>query len=169
MDRHRASRMRYAGPGSFTAKYKNAMIYDLSNPYDREKFKRRVNALYQRQNVVELSEHKPRRTTPQNSYLHLLLGMFAMETGNTLEFVKQEYFKRLVNPDLFVEHRHDKYLGEIDVLRSSRDLDTGEMTTAIERFRNWSASEADIYLPAPNEQEFLDSIEREMQCRRIWL
>lgn len=145
------------------------MVYDLSNSYDREKFKRRVNALYQRQNVVELSEHKPRRTTPQNSYLHLLLGMFAMETGNTLEFVKQEYFKRLVNHDLFVEHRYDKYIGEIEVLRSSRDLDTGEMTTAIERFRNWSASEADIYLPAPNEQEFLDSIEREMQCRRIWL
>ena len=80
-----------------------------------------------------------------------------------------KYFKRLVNPDLFVEHRYDKYLGEIEVLRSSRDLDTGDMTTAIERFRNWSASEADIYLPAPNEQEFLDSIEREMQCRRIWL
>ena len=169
MDRHRASRMRYAGPGSFTAKYKNAMIYDLRNPYDREKFKRRVNALYQRQNVVELSEHKPRRTTSQNAYLHLLLGMFAMETGNTLEFVKQEYFKRLVNPDLFVEHRHDKFLGEIEVLRSSRDLDTGEMTTAIERFRNWSLSEADIQLPAPNEQKFLDSIEREMQCKRIWL
>lgn len=155
--------------GLLYRKIKNAMIYDLCNPYDREKFKRRVNALYQRQNVVELSEHKPRRTTPQNSYLHLLLGMFAMETGNTLEFVKQEYFKRLVNPDLFVEHRYDKYLGEIEVLRSSRDLDTGDMTTAIERFRNWSASEADIYLPAPNEQEFLDSIEREMQCRRIWL
>lgn len=169
MDRHRASRMRYAGPGSFTAKYKNAMIYDLSNPYDREKFKRRVNALYQRQNVVELSEHKPRRSTPQNSYLHLLLGMFAMETGNTLEFVKQEYFKRLVNHDLFVERRHDKFAGEIEALRSSRDLNTEEMTTAIERFRNWSASEADIYLPAPNEQEFLDSIEREMQCKRIWL
>ena len=169
MDRHRASRMRYAGPGSFTAKYKNAMIYDLSNPYDREKFKRRVNALYQRQNVVELNEHKPRRTTPQNSYLHLLLGMFAMETGNTLEFVKQEYFKRLVNPDLFVERRYDKYLGEIEVLRSSRDLNTGDMTTAIERFCNWAAAEADIYLPAPNEQEFLDSIEREMQCKRTWL
>lgn len=169
MGRHRASRMRYAGPGSFTAKYKNAMIYDLSNPYDREKFKRRVNALYQRQNVVELSDHKPRRTPPQNSYLHLLLGMFAMETGNTLEFVKQEYFKRLVNPDLFVERRYDKYLGEIEVLRSSRDLNTGDMTTAIERFRNWAAAEADIYLPAPNEQEFLDSIEREMQCKRTWL
>lgn len=169
MDRHRASKMRYAGPGSFTVKYKNAMIYDLSNPYDREKFKRRVNAMYQRQNVVELSEHKPRRTTPQNSYLHLLLGMFAMETGNTLEFVKQEYFKRLVNPDLFVERRYDKYLGEIEVLRSSRDLDTGEMTTAIERFRNWALAEGEVQLPAPNEQEFLDSIEREMQCKRIWL
>ena len=145
------------------------MVYDLSKTYDREKFKRRVNMLYKRHVIVDLSVSRPKRTTTQNAYLHLLLGMFAMETGNTLEFVKQEYFKRLVNPDLFVEHRHDRYAGEIEVLRSSRDLNTEEMSTAVERFRNWSASEADIYLPAPNEQAFLDSIEHEMQCKKIWL
>lgn len=145
------------------------MTYDLNNGYEREKFKRRVNALYERRAVVEFSEYHPRRTSAQNAYLHLLLGMFAMEAGNTLEFVKHEYFKRFVNRDLFVVHRNDRYIGEIEVLRSSRDLNTEEMTTAIERFRNWSASEAGIYLPAPNEREFLDSIEREMQCKRTWL
>jgi hypothetical protein len=29
------------------------------------------------------------------------------------------------------------------------------MTTAIERFRNWSSAVAGIYLPSANEQEFL--------------
>lgn len=169
MDRHRASRMRYRAGLLYRKIKKNAMIYDLCNPYDREKFKRRVNAMYKRQNVVELSEHKPRRTTPQNSYLHLLLGMFAMETGNTLEFVKQEYFKRLVNPDLFVEHRYDKYLGEIEVLRSSRDLDTGDMTTAIERFRNWASAEAGIDLPSPDDGDWISYIECEMQHQKVWL
>jgi len=54
-------------------------------------------------------------------------------------------------------------------LRSSRDLDTGEMTTAIERFRNWAAAEADIDLPAPDDLQWIEYIEREMQHKKAWL
>lgn len=146
------------------------MIYDLCNPYDREKFKRRVNAMYKRQNVVELSEHKPRRTSPQNRYLHVILGEFAMQTGNTMDYVKVEYFKRLCNRELFVRTKYDDLAKkEVEILRSSKDLDTGEMTTAIERFRNWAAAEAGIELPEPQDQEWIACIEREMQHQRVWL
>lgn len=146
------------------------MIYDLCNPYDREKFKRRVNAMYKRQNVVELSEHKPRRTSPQNRYLHVILGEFAMQTGNTMDYVKVEYFKRLCNRELFVRTKYDDLAKkEVEILRSSKDLDTGEMTTAIERFRNWAAAEAGIELPEPQDQEWIAYIEREMQHQRVWL
>ena len=138
------------------------MIYDLTNILDRERFQRRVKALLKEGGKVELTAHKGRRTLPQNAYLHLILGWFALETGNTLEFVKQEYFKRYINSELFSQTIEDKYLGKVEVLRSSKNLTTAEMTTAIERFRNWSASEAEIYLPSPNEQAFLDAIEIEM-------
>lgn len=138
------------------------MTYDLTNILDKERFKRRCNQLYKAGEVVELTAKKMRRTIPQNAYLHLILGWFAMETGNRLEFVKQEYFKRLINPELFVVDIDDKYLGKAQILRSSRDLDTAEMTTAIERFRNWSSSEAGVYLPSPDEQAFLSAIEIEM-------
>lgn len=51
-------------------------------------------------------------------------------------------------------------------------LDTGEMTTAIERFRNWAAEVAGIDLPDAEDQAWLDFISREMQLKkcgyRIW-
>ena len=56
------------------------MLYDLKNPLDRERFKRRCNALLKKQCVVELSE-KMKRSSQQNRYLHLLLGYLAMETA----------------------------------------------------------------------------------------
>lgn len=145
------------------------MTYDLTNIIDKERFKRRCNQLYSAGEIVELTAKKKRRTLPQNAYLHLILGWFAMETGNRLEFVKQEYFKRHINPDLFVVEIDDKYLGKAQILRSSRDLDSAEMTTAIERFRNWSSSEAGIYIPSPDEQAFLQAIEIEMLKQREYI
>ena len=145
------------------------MIYDLTDDFDKKRFKSRCNALYKRGGMVELTEKKMRRTIPQNAYLHLILGWFAIETGNRLEFVKQEYFKRHINPDLFVMGKDDEYLGKIQVLRSSRDLDSAEMTTAIDRFRAWSSQEAGIYLPSPDEQAFLQEVEKEMYRNKEFL
>lgn len=145
------------------------MIYDLDNILDKDRFKRRCNALYKQGGIVELTERKPRRTIPQNKYLHLILGWFAIETGNTLDYVKTYYFKLYKNPDLFVVEKEDKHLGKVKVLRSSRDLTTAEMTTAIERFRIWSSSEAGINLPSPDEQAFLTAIEQEMYRHKEYL
>lgn len=145
-------------------------VYDLDTPIDRERYRRRAAALLDRRVVVELSEHKPRRTCSQNSYLHLLLGEFAMQTGNRMEYVKSEYFKRACNAELFVRMQVDRITRkEVAVLRSSRDLDTGEMTTAIERFRNWAAEVAGIDLPDAEDRSWLEYIEREMQHQKVWL
>lgn len=145
-------------------------VYDLNTNIDRERFKRRVNALFELRAVVELLEHKPKRTSAQNRYLHAILGEFAMQTGNTLAYVKTEYFKRLCNPEIFVIRAFDKLAKrEVEQLRSSRDVDTGEMTTAIERFRNWAAAEAGIDLPSPDDGDWISYIEREMQHQKVWL
>lgn len=146
------------------------MIYDLNTDIDRARFERRVVTLKDKCALVELSEKKPRRTHPQNAYLHLLIGEFAMQTGNTTEWVKQEYFKRHCNAELFVRRRTDDLTHkEVEVLRSSRDLDTGEMTTAIDRFKQWAAVECGIDLPDAEDKEWLGYIEREMQHQREWL
>lgn len=145
-------------------------VYDLNTEIDRERYRRRAEALLTKRAVVELSEHKPRRTLSQNNYLHLLLGEFAMQTGNKLEYVKREYFKCECNAELFVRSEVDKLTKrKVAVLRSSRDLDTGEMTTAIERFRNWAAETAGIDLPDAEDRAWLDYISREMQHQQVWL
>lgn len=145
------------------------MIYDLNTEIDRERLTKRITALFSARKVVEVKEYKPKRTNAQNRYLHAILGEFAMQTGNTLEDVKCEYFKKYCNYELFVRTKEYKHIGNIEVLRSSSELDTAEMTTAIERFRNWSASEAGIYLPSPDEEAYIAAIEAEMQKHRDWL
>lgn len=145
------------------------MIYDLNTEIDRERLTKRITALFSARKVVEVKVYQPKRTNAQNRYLHAILGEFAMQTGNTLEEAKTEYFKKYCNADLFLVRKTLKHIGTIEVLRSSAELDTAEMTTAIERFRNWSASEAGIYLPSPDEEAYLAAIEAEMQRHRDWL
>lgn len=133
------------------------MILDLNKEIDRAKFKKRSNELYEGKKVVELKE-KRGRTLNQNNYMHLIFTHFGMEYGSSMAFVKHEYFKKLVNPEIFCITDTS---GKVVNLRSTADLDTAETTKAIDRFRNWSSLEAGIYLPAPNEEEFLREIEIE--------
>lgn len=138
------------------------MIYDLKNQLHRDQFSRRSNALLEKgQDVVELKT-KTSRSLRQNAYLHLILGWFAAETGNTREYVKREYFKRLVNKEIFVTYVDDKWLGKTEVIRSSAEITKEDMTTAIERFRNWSSQEAGIYLPSADEKSYLEQLEIEL-------
>ena len=81
---------------------------------------------------------------------------------------KLEYFKRAANYGLFFGEVVDPLTGEVKIQeRSTSTLTTAEMTEAIERFRNWSAmTEAGhpgIYLPEPNERDYLNEIEHEIE------
>lgn len=145
------------------------MIYDTSNPLDKANFLLRAKKLAESGKVIELTEKKPRRSLPQNKYLHVILAYFGAQTGNTLEWVKQQYYKKLVNPDLFIREKEDKYLGRIKVLRSSADLDTSEFSLSIERFRNWAAQEAGIYIPSADEAILIQQMEIEIERSKEFL
>lgn len=145
------------------------MVYDTSNPLDKANFLLRAKKLAESGKVIELTEKKPRRSLPQNKYLHVLLAYFGTQTGNTLEWVKQQYYKKLVNPDLFIREKEDKYLGKIKVLRSSADLDTSEFSLSIERFRNWASQEAGIYLPSADEYIIIQQMEIEIERNKEFL
>ena len=145
------------------------MIYDTSNPLDKANFLLRAKKLAESGRIIEMSEKKPRRSLPQNKYLHVILAYFGTQTGNTLEWVKQQYYKKLVNPDLFIREKEDKYLGKIKVLRSSADLDTSEFSLSIERFRNWAAQEASIYIPSSDESILIQQMEIEIERNKEFL
>ena len=131
------------------------MIFNLNNEYERGKFKEYCNEQYKKGGIVEVRRKHHQRSTSQNAYLHLILGFFASEFGYTLEEVKFDIFKKKCNRDLFVRTRVNRRGDDVQYIRSSTELDTAEMTTAIERFRNYSSAVAGLYLPAPNENEAL--------------
>ena len=144
-------------------------LYDTSNSLDKANFLLRAKKLAESGKIVELTEKKPRRSLPQNKYLHVILAYFGTQTGNTLEWVKQQYYKKLVNPDLFIREKEDKYLGRIKVLRSSADLDTSEFSLSIERFRNWAAQEVGIYIPSADEAMLVQQMEIEIERNKEFL
>lgn len=146
------------------------MKYNLNNLVDKEKFKIRCNKLFEDGEYVELRKINQNRSIPQNSYLHLLLGLFALEYGDTIDYVKEEIFKKQVNKEIFEGEFTNRKTGEIRIgWRSTAALDTAEMTLAIDRFRDWSAKEAGIYLPTPNERDFLKEAEIQMERTKQYI
>ena len=136
------------------------MQYDLKSDYQLKAFQSKVEKLLEKGAVVELTE-KTFRSRNQNSYLHLLIGVVAMETGNTLADVKEYYFKEICNSDLFHRQHFDKLGNCIDTIRSSADLTKEEMSIAIDRFKRWGA-ENGIYMPNPGDESLLREIAVEM-------
>jgi len=145
------------------------MIYDLRSPYDKQKFKEKVNMLFDEGAVVEVIKKNPKRSLQQNAYLHVLLGYFASEFGYTLEEVKYDIFKRKCNKDLFEHQRLNKRGVMTTYIRSSAELDTAQMTTAIERFRNYSAAVCGLYLPEPHEHEAILFAQKQMELYKEYM
>lgn len=145
------------------------MLFDLSNPYDCERAKTRLQSLIDKHSPsVEITE-KTYRSGQQNKYMHVCIGIVAMETGNTIDYVKRYYFKAYCNPQLFLARHYDTHLRrEVVTVKSSRDLTTEEMNTAIERFRNWAATEG-WYIPTPEEEFLIRQAETEINKRKEYL
>lgn len=140
------------------------MIYNSTNKFDVEKAKTRFNWLLENNKTFELTEKRAKRSISQNSYLHLILSWYALEYGETMEYIKQDVFKKEINKDIFQTEYTNKKTGEIRTdWKSTSNIDSKEMTTAIDRFRNYSSKEAGIYLPEPNDMAFLQQIENEIK------
>lgn len=139
------------------------MIYNPKNQLQIKQAIEKLNYFIKQGKRFELKAKHDRRSISQNSYLHLILTWFAIETGYTLEEVKQEIFKKYVNPNLFYEGQKEKIHGIIiDQWRSTASLDTKEMTLAIERFRDFSSKELGIYLPEPHDLALIQDMENEI-------
>lgn len=128
------------------------MLYNTSNPLDKENFLARAQLLAERGDIVELRT-KRQRSLKQSAYLHCLFAYFGSQYGEDAEYIKTEYFKKLVNPEFFILSKgRDPFTGrEKYKLKSTSDLTTEEMSTCIDRFRNWSSKQAGIYLPTADE------------------
>lgn len=143
------------------------MIFNAEIELDRFRAKERLEWLIENQKVFELTEKKKRRSISQNRYLHLILSWFGVEFGYTLEEVKQEIFKKHVNAEIFYQGEKNGIV-KIQEWRSTASLDTGEMTTAIDRFRDFSAKNG-CYLPEPGDLVLIQQLENELGKHRQYL
>ncbi len=143
------------------------MIYDLNIPHEKEQAVTRFKYLLENKKKIDMTVKHPKRSISQNSYAHLLFSSFAMAFGYTEQETKQYIFKQIVNPEIF----YDGDVGGIEKVqrwRSTADLDKGELTTAIERFLNYSAKNGHR-LPEPSNLIWLEEIEKELSKHKNYL
>lgn len=139
------------------------MTYDGSNPLHVAQARARIDRFAKDGKTFELTEKRPKRSLSQNAYLHVLLAYFAAQYGERMEYVKDCIYKAHVNRTLFLREKEDRLLGKIPYLRSTAELDSGEMALSIDRFRTWAAQEAGIYLPSADEHRLLAMAEMETE------
>lgn len=148
------------------------MIFDTSNEEQGQNFKERANFLYKKGAKIEILEKSSKRTYSQNNYLHLILGWFALEYGETIDYIKQEFFKNIVNENLFKYEFINYKTGEVrEGWKSTAQLTKAELTEAIERFRNYSSKNMNLYLPEPKDIAHLDEISNKLEkhANKIYL
>lgn len=145
------------------------MWYNLSDELERKRFATRAEHLSERGAMVELTEHRP-RSLRANDYLHAIITCLALELGEHPEYVKQAYYKREANPDLFIIRKNDARTGKaVETLRSSAALNEDEFSLSITRFRDWSSRVCGVYLPSGDEHIALQRIQHDISRAAQWL
>jgi len=145
-------------------------VYNGYKIIDQQRAIEKLKFLIKHEKVFELTEKRKSKTYPQLKYLHLILGCFALEFGEKRDYIKIEFFKKLVNSEIFEFEFINRKTGEIRTeLRSCAELSKDEMTLAIERFRDYSSKEAGIYLPQPSDLALMQEIEIELENNKQYL
>jgi len=113
--------------------------------------------------LVDMKTIKPRRTLPQNRYLHLLLGAFGHHFGYTKDEAKFIY--KDLNADLY---RYEKEVrGKRKTFyKSSKTLTKEEMAKSIDVLREWS-EKAGFPLPEATDQQWLREIDNQIEREGI--
>ena len=118
------------------------MRFDLSNPIEAKSAQMRFKTLLESGKVISLTEKKKTRTLSQNAFIHVLINLFAIETGYTADEAKT-HLKRECE---FMRYQK----GDEWFLKRTRDLKTDEISIFIDWIRNYSAQQG-YYLPSSEE------------------
>jgi len=118
------------------------MKYDLSKPYQQKKAQEYLDRLIDTESKASLTKIHPRRTTDQNSYMHVLFKLWGDEYGYFMDESKVEIKYAL---GYYVQKKG----GAIHYHKTST-MDTKELTIFIDLFRDWSNVNG-LYLPTSKE------------------
>ena len=114
----------------------------LQLPNDLEKFKFYFDKLQKYEGIIELKKIQRPRTTQQNKFLHVLITLFGMECGYSIDESKT-ILKRSCN---FMKYEKKAVV----FLKRTRDLDVKELAEFITWIREYAGKQG-IYLPSSDE------------------
>ena len=138
------------------------MLIDTSNQQEWAKLEEYLAKAKSNGDLIEVN-NKASRSLKQNAYLHVLIAYFSAHKCVMKEYTKRVYLKRNVCRDIYVITRYDPItMKDEENFRSTSSLTKEEMTMVIERFRNWSAREADLYLPSADEYKENKELRKQM-------
>lgn len=118
------------------------MIYDTSNQYDRQNAIAKFKSLLDKKAVIEVIEKREIRTIKQNSYLHVVFSLFALNFGYTLAEAKHLL---KVSCDFMTYEKKKRMFVKSTSMMSKKEI--GEF---IEWIRNVSAKQG-YYIPTAEE------------------
>ena len=146
------------------------MNYNLKNDFEYQKLQTAIERDRKLEKIVEYKTKSKKRSLSINAYLHVLINYFAVEYGETAEYVKEQIYKIAANRFMFIikyENKKQNYFRT--GLRSSSDLTDKEMSLSIERFKDWAAKEAGIFLPPADNKEFLAHCMNEIEKHKQYI
>ena len=135
--------------------------YKPSNPREYLAALDLINRARENDKEIDLKYYHPKRSNPQNRYLYFCLQWFAHEMGCTVVEAKEIFLKRIAAPHVF---ELELKVGDetIKYYRSTADLDTVEMMSAIENFRTYADMKG-YPIPDADDDELRRYCEREIE------
>lgn len=117
----------------------------------RDEFQKRLEKLAGQDIELWIGKRGYLRSLQQNAYYWgVIVEMISEETGHTPEevhaFAKGMFLKKWIT-------FKDK---EIEIIRSTTELDKAEFEDYAEKVRRWAASELSLSIPLPNECDIFD-------------
>lgn len=146
------------------------MIYNPRKEVDITRAIEKIKYFIQKGQTFELKRINQSKSLNQNNYFHAIVGWFSFEYGETPDYVKQEIIKKIVCPEVFKTEYVNKETGEIRTDWKSFAVISKQQTTyVIEKFRDYSSKHAGIYLPTPEEKDFIQEIQVQLKNNERYL
>ena len=118
------------------------MKYNTKNKYEANQARTNLEYLISKEKLIELKEIRAKRSISQNSYLHVVITLYAVHFGATLNEAKTD-LKRYC--DFMTYQKNSK-----SYLKETKGMNSKELTEFIEWIRNYSAK-GGCYIPTSEE------------------
>lgn len=136
--------------------------YKLNDPRDYLAALDFLNFAKQKNLEIELKRFYQKRSNPQNRYLYFALAYFAHCYGCTKTEAKEIYLKQYACRDIFLVETTDKNGNTASYYRSTADLNTVEMSNAINNFVAYASCNG-IEIPLPDDEIGIRYCERQIE------